>query len=250
MSSTRTTSARTDRLGSSDCRTRPRLSASADECRIDPDRIPGEGRPGAAESPVVAGFRGGRAGSQVPGRRAWMRFAISPAAPAATSSSARPPRISSGVGIEDGSSALTVPASPSLPWLPPPVVGGRAGAARAACRSRCRSRPPLALGGTGVLSLTGLCRLLLLGDRRLQRAQDVVVGARVRLHVGRQVLERVLVAVHRIGLVDPAVVPVVQEQLPARCRCLGGRRADGRGAEGERDEPQRERELRQVAPER
>ena len=191
------------------------------------------------------------AASQVPGRRAWMRLAISPAAPAATSSSARPPRISSGVGIEDGSSALTVPASPSLPWLPPPVVvvvpeppeplpeppPGAGAAARAARRD-------------GRVVADRLVRLLLLGDRRLQRAQDVVVGARVRLHVGGQVLQRVLVTVHRIGLVDPAVVPVVQEQLPARCRCLGGRRADGRGAEGERDEPQRKRELRQVAPER
>ena len=148
------------------------------------------------------------------------------------------------VGIEDGSSALTVPASPSLPC----------------CRRRswwsCRSRPSRCLSRSplgrrhGRVVADRLVRLLLLGDRGLQRAQDVVVGARVRLHVGGQVLQRVLVAVHRIGLVDPAVVPVVQEQLPARCRRLGGRRADGRGAEGERDEPQRERELRQVAPER
>ncbi len=42
-------------------------------------------------------------------RRDWMRFAIRPAAPAATSS---------GVGIEDGLSELTVPASPPFPFLP------------------------------------------------------------------------------------------------------------------------------------
>ena len=68
-----------------------------------------------------------------------------------------------------------------------------------------------------------LVGLLLLRDRALQRAEDVVVRARVGLHVGRQVMQRVLVAVDGVGVVDPAVVPVVQERLPARGRGGGGR---------------------------
>ena len=78
-----------------------------------------------------------------------------------------------------------------------------------------------------------LAGLLVLGDCRLQRPQDVVVRARVRLHVSRQVLERVAVAVDRVGLVDPAVVAVVQQDLPARRRRgLGGRAGSVRGRSG------------------
>ena len=94
----------------------------------------------------------------------------------------------------------------------------RAGVARPAARSTALRRDGRVVADRLVLGL-------LLGDRRLQRAQDVVVRARVGLHVRREMLERLLVAVHRVGLVDPAVVPVVQQQLPARrCRLRGAGR--------------------------
>ena len=205
-----------------------------------PDRIPGEGRPGAAESPVVAGFRRGF-------QAAILRCRDGATGCASRSARPRPRRrgaargrrgSSSGVGIEDGSSALTLPASPSLPWSAAAGRRGRAGAAGAAARAAATGAGAAARAARrdGRVVADRLVRLLLLRDRRLQRAQDVVVRARVGLHVGGQVLERVLVAMHRIGLVDPAVVPVVQEQLPARRRRLRGCRPDGRGAEGERDE--------------
>src|SRR5262249_39256332 len=68
--------------------------------------------------------------------------------------------------------------------------------------------------------------LLLPRDRRLQRAVDVVRRARVDLDVGREVGDRLVVAVDRIDIADRAVVPVVQQQLPARRGRRGGRRED------------------------
>ena len=78
-------------------------------------------------------------------------------------------------------------------------------------------------GRDRAVRLDRLAGLLLLRDRALQRAEDVVVRARVGLHVGRQVMQRVLVAVNGVGVVDPAVVPVVQEELPAGGRGGGWR---------------------------
>ena len=60
--------------------------------------------------------------------------------------------------------------------------------------------------------------------------------ARVGLHVGRQVLQRVLVAVNGVRVVDPAVVPVVQQQLPARGRGGGGRCVHDGSEQGGGDE--------------
>ncbi len=52
-----------------------------------------------------------------------MRFAISPAAPAATSRSARPPSTSSGTGSDDGLDEFRPPAIPLSPLRPDvPVV--------------------------------------------------------------------------------------------------------------------------------
>ena len=117
-----------------------------------------------------------------------------------------------------------------------------------------QARPLLAAGLCRVgLPALGACRRLdhrvradrvprrpLLRDRALQGAQDVVVGARVRRDVRRQVLQRVVVTVPLIGAVDPAVVPVVQEHLPAgrpgrgaRARAVRPRRA-GRRTPGRR----------------
>ncbi len=65
-------------------------------------------------------------------------------------------------------------------------------------------------------------RAVVLGRSRLARddsgarREDVVACASVDPQVGRQVVDRLLVARDRIGLVDRPVVPVVQEQLPAR----------------------------------
>ena len=52
-------------------------------------------------------------------------------------------------------------------------------------------------------------------DHRREGAEDVVLRARVVLHVPRQVHDRLVVAGERIGVVDVPVVPVVQERLPA-----------------------------------
>ena len=176
-------------------------------------------------------------------RRDWTRLAISPAPPAATRMSATPPRTSSGVGIDEGLSDETWPARPppeSRPGslvvvVPPPASVFPSAPVSVVPPPEPESPdppldPPLC-GGIGVLLPTGLCSVLLLGDRRLQRAQDVVVRARVGLHVRREMLERLAVAMHRVGLIDPAVVPVVQQELPAR-RC----RLRGRGAYGRADE--------------
>ena len=67
-------------------------------------------------------------------------------------------------------------------------------------------------------SIVGRARRVLswCSDRELERPLDVLARARVDLDVGRQVLDRVLVAGDRVDLVDPAVVPVVQQRLPAR----------------------------------
>src|SRR3954453_7367632 len=112
-----------------------------------------------------------RPDSQVPGRRAWMRFAISPAAPAATRSNARPPRIRSGTGIEEASSAATLPASPSLPSFPPPPVvvvvlvvapePPEPPPAEPPLPEPPLPEPPPLAGGTGVRSPTGFFGALL-----------------------------------------------------------------------------------------
>ena len=61
------------------------------------------------------------------------------------------------------------------------------------------------------------------GDRRLERPVDVVPEARVLRDVLRHVLECRAIARHGIDVVDPSVVPVVYERLPARV--LRGARA-------------------------
>ena len=174
-------------------------------------------------------------------RRDWTRLAISPAPPAAT----RTARAHRGRAAASGSTTGCPTRPGPRDRRPSPsrlarrrgaatcvgVVRARVGRAAVA---RAVADPPLdppLCGGDGCVASDRLVLGLLLGDRRLQRAQDVVVRARVGLHVRRQMLERLAVAMHRIGLVDPAVVPVVQQELPARRRRLRGRRANGRADE-------------------
>ena len=94
---------------------------------------------------------------------------------------------------------------PLSPFEPPPPP------------ARCRSRPT-AVRAAGSGRWRRRCRPG--RDPLLERLLDVVPRARVRVHVGRQVLERVPVAVDRVGAVDPAVVPVVDQDFPARRRAL------------------------------
>src|SRR5262249_34947448 len=68
----------------------------------------------------------------------------------------------------------------------------------------------------------------------LERGLDVVRGAGVDLQILRHPYERLSVAGNGIGVVDPAVAPVVEEPLPAR-RCR--RRVDGQG-KSEREDGQ------------
>ena len=99
------------------------------------------------------------------------------------------------------------------------VVRGRLRSHDARCRSAARVRAVRAAGAAAVRALRG--------DRRLERPVDVVAEARVLRDVLRHVLERRAVARHGIDAVDPSVVPVVDERLPARI--LRG----GRGRRGE-----------------
>src|SRR5262249_60435820 len=96
------------------------------------------------------------------------------------------------------------PAGGRCPFVPAP---GAPAAGPAAVLSAPRSAVRAAVLPSAVVAL---------GDPLAQRLLDVVTGARVRVHVGREVLERVAIAVDRGGAVDPAVVPVGEPRLPAR----------------------------------
>ena len=74
---------------------------------------------------------------------------------------------------------------------------------------------------------------VLAAHRGLHRPLDVLLRARVVADVTRQRLDRVVVAVERVGAVDAAVgVPVVDHALPAR----GAR--GGRSGQRESEEPE------------
>src|SRR5262249_18374358 len=73
-----------------------------------------------------------------------------------------------------------------------------------------------------------LGRRVLVVDGVLTSSEDVVTGAAVDPQVGREVVDRLLVARDRIDVVDRPVVPVVQEALPAR-NCRGRTRRRVRG---------------------
>src|SRR5439155_17613146 len=94
----------------------------------------------------------------------------------------------------------------------------------------------LALAFALALAAAGVGRRLLAELRREEGALDVGASVRVDLDVRRQVLDRVLVAVLRIDVVDPAVVPVVDQRLPARGRRRGApnpqREGDEHGEDG------------------
>src|SRR5581483_3355716 len=94
----------------------------------------------------------------------------------------------------------------------------RALAVRAALRSAAALRPAAALADRGRSAA-----VLLRREARGERGPDVVARAGVRLDVLGQVLERLLVTPDGIDVVDPAVVPIVDEGLPAWRG--GGRRA-------------------------
>ena len=102
------------------------------------------------------------------------------------------------------------------------VVAGAVRSHDARCRSAARVRAVRAAGAAAVRALRG--------DRRLERPVDVVAEARVLRDVLRHVLERRAVALHGIDAVDPAVVPVVDERLPARILRGGRGREENRPA--------------------
>ena len=141
-----------------------------------------------------------------PFRRACARRLRYPAPPAARSSSARPPRISNGIGTEDGPEVSTSPAadvsSPSpVPVGPPgPRMSSVWGAVRRTARGRAcpaghmrarggcppsrsssRARPPAATGSPPGSSASGRsCR-----PARRRTSPPPPVSARLRLRGGR-----------------------------------------------------------------
>ena len=159
-----------------------------------------------------------------------------PIPPAATSSRASAPSTISGSGTDDGLEWLTLSTALGRPppgWLPAGRLASSSWSRSSVRSSRCPSSSSAASRRRHRRVRRDLRAVLpQLGLRVLERAEDVVVRARVRLHVRRQVLQRVRVAVERIGVVDPAVVPVVQQRLPARGR--GGGRDRPRDGSRER----------------
>ena len=131
-----------------------------------------------------------------------------PAPPAARSSSASPPRISSGIGTEDGPEVSTSapPADVSSPGVelpspgPVPVGPPRVPDVVVSVGSRSAGRPGIGLALPCVR----------------ERAEDVLLRVRVVEHVHRQRPDRLLVAVLREDLVDPPVAVPVRDHLRRR----------------------------------
>ena len=119
---------------------------------------------------------------------------------------------------------------PPPPFEPPPPLGRAARRSGRRSSRRSSSSPPLRA----------------LGQPLLQRLLDVVARARVGLDVGRQVLQRVAVAVDRVRAVDPAVVPVVDQRLPAGRRALRRRGTDAEGRHGCEDDNGQQQDLDDV----
>ena len=180
--------------------------------------------------PGVPSVRAGRRGlpraqagpGGPPFRRACARRLRYPAPPAARSSSARPPRISNGIGTEDGPEVSTSPAADvSSPSPVPGSAGPRVLGSSSSCGARSAGRP-----GVG-LALPGIC----------ERAEDVLLRVRVVEHVHRQRPDRLLVAVLREDLVDPPVaVPVRHHLVRARLRLRRGRGGRPRGRSARRSQ--------------
>ena len=142
-----------------------------------------------------------------------------------TSSSARAARISSGTGTE---LALSPTGGAASGPCGPPFAGGLLRAAVAAAAARRRRvlavfRGRIGLCGWGVLA----------AQLRLERARDVVLRARVVAHVAREALDRVVVAVIRVGAVDAAVLPPVVDHLATAGRSGAG---CGSGGDEQREE--------------
>ena len=159
-----------------------------------------------------------------------------PAAPAAISSSATAPSTISGTGTRVGAAGLrgvedvaergrSWTCRRRSPWVPPPLLEPPPFDPPPA--PPVAVPPPALVPPVVVVAAAGALR-----DPLLERLLDVVARARVRVDVGRQVLERLAVAVDRVGAVDPAVVPVVDQRLPAGrlalCRDAGATPAPSR----------------------
>ena len=143
----------------------------------------------------------------------------------------------SGIGTADGPEVSTGPAG----------VGATGGVARAGAAATTVARAATARAATAWATVAAAVRptrarvagigLALL--RVLQRAQDVLAGARVVPHVYREDLDRVPVAVQRVDVVDAAVVVPVRDHLfraaLGRGRARRTRGHERRGGDGERD---------------
>ena len=173
---------------------------------------------------------GGSALGPPPARRACTRRVTRPTAPNASRSIARPPRARSGTGTDvesAGPVALMNVAERALRVVA--ATGGRREAILVAVATRRRGLAaasrycPACWSRVATLAVRpGGGPLGLVPRGVLEEAIHVRLEVGVRADVLGRVLERLLDALARVDEVDAAVVPIVDQALPAR---LGERRA-------------------------
>ena len=121
---------------------------------------------------------------------------------------------------------------------------GSGGAASSSPFSLSSAFGPASFPGPGGIGSSGVERAALPARGREERPLEVLARGRVRVDVLGQVLDRGAVAARRVGAVDPAVVPVVDQPLPAG---RGGVRLRCRDARAERGGDENEQECQQAS---